>query len=383
MATTKSNRAQTKDGAKTKRSYNDRDLKLLWGRAAGRCAMPECRVELFAEATDYDPIVVIGEIAHVAAAGEAGPRVVPTMSVKERNSYDNLILLCRNCHGRIDGQPGFNTIEKLKDIKQAHEAWVRASLPERGRSRTGWTPIALKGGFPLDLATADAAVSPDYLSSTPHLIEVPLDTDQWQQVDMRIAAEVATLLGGADAFDRRVAVFPLAPVSACLALGYHFTSRPHLRLFQFHRDDRTWVWPRGPIPAQDLMVTGLEAPLLEARAVSFIFHLTAQVSDEVLREVNAPLEARVDFRIPNPSTAWLQHPEQLKWISQETRRAFERATQLYPNATDWHIFYSGPAPGAVAVGQQLNPTMYPQTQLYEFRAKESPRYKASIRLGGS
>ena len=49
-----------------KRNYSDRTLKLLWGRAAGRCAMPECRIELYAEATDYDPIVVIGEIAHVA-----------------------------------------------------------------------------------------------------------------------------------------------------------------------------------------------------------------------------------------------------------------------------------------------------------------------------
>lgn len=383
MAAKKRNHTQPAGSAKTKRSYNDRDLKLLWGRAAGRCAMPECRVELFAEATDYDPIVVIGEIAHVAAAGEAGPRVVPAMSVKERNSYDNLILLCRNCHGRIDGQPGFNTIAKLKDIKQAHEAWVRASLPERGRSRTGWTPVALMGGFPLDLATADAAVSPDYLSSAPHLVEVPLDTDQWQRVDSAIAAEVAALLGGADAFDRRIAVFPLAPVSACIALGYHFTSRPHLRLFQFHRDDRMWAWPRVPVPAQDLTVTGLEGEATNASAVSFVFHLTAPVTDEVLAEVQAPLEARIDFHIPSPSTAWLQHPEQLKWISLETRRAFERAMQLYPNATEWHIFYSGPAPAAVAVGQQLNPTMYPPTQLYEFRAKESPRYKASIRLGRS
>jgi hypothetical protein len=30
--------------------------------------MAECRIELFAEATSYDPLVVIGEIAHVAAA---------------------------------------------------------------------------------------------------------------------------------------------------------------------------------------------------------------------------------------------------------------------------------------------------------------------------
>ncbi|VDG20799.1 hypothetical protein MUDAN_BIHEEGNE_03517 [Lactiplantibacillus mudanjiangensis] len=55
--------------------------------------------------------------------------------------------------------------------------------------------------------------------------------------------------------------------------------------------------------------------------------------------------------------------------------------QKFPATKQWHLFYAGPAPLAVAVGQQLNPTMYPPTQLYEFRAKEKPRYKASILLG--
>lgn len=381
MATKTSNPKKTSGISVTKRSYSDRVLKLLWGRSAGRCAIPECRVELFAEATDYDPIIVIGEIAHVAAAGKAGPRAVPAMTAKQRNSYDNLILLCQNCHARIDGQPGFNTIEKLKDIKQAHEAWVRASLPERGRSRTGWIPVALQGGYPLDLATADAAVSPDFLSEKPRLLQVPIDSDNWQAVDANIAAEVDTLLVGGDDFDRRVAIFPLAPVSACICLGYHFTSRPHLRLFQFHRDDRSWVWPRVPVPAQDLTISGLEGDPTSASAVTFLFHLTTLITDEVLKEVGAPLDTRVDFRIPNPSTAWLQHSDQVKWASQEVRSAFERAMQKFPTAKQWHLFYAGPAPLAVAVGQQLNPTMYPPTQLYEFRAKAKPRYKASILLG--
>src|SRR5439155_13774406 len=61
---------------KTSRSYSHRTLKLLWGRAGSRCAMPECRVELFAEATDYDPTVVIGEFAHVTAAADDGPLTV-------------------------------------------------------------------------------------------------------------------------------------------------------------------------------------------------------------------------------------------------------------------------------------------------------------------
>jgi hypothetical protein len=55
--------------------------------------------------------------------------------------------------------------------------------------------------------------------------------------------------------------------------------------------------------------------------------------------------------------------------------------QLVPGAVEWHLLYAGPAPVAVVIGQQLNPTMYPPTQLYEYRHNERPRYRPSIRLG--
>src|SRR5437899_2831192 len=216
--------------ARTSRSYTDRTLKLLWGRAAGRCAMPECRIELFAESTAYDPVVVIGEIAHVAGAADAGPRAAPEVATAQRNDYENLILLCQNCHARIDSQTGFYSVAKLKDIKQAHEAWVRACLPERGRSTTGWTALALRGDHPLDLGTAAEALTPDFILGRPQLLQVPTDAADWQALDENITIAARQLLAGEDTFDRRIAVFPLAPVSACISLGYHLTSRPHVRL---------------------------------------------------------------------------------------------------------------------------------------------------------
>ena len=343
--------------------------------------MPECRVELFAEATEYDPVVVIGEIAHVAGAADAGPRAAPELATAQRNDYDNLILLCQNCHARIDGQTGFYSIAKLKDIKQAHEVCVRASLPERGRSRTGWTAIALRGDHPLDLGSIAEAVSPDFILDSPQILQVPTDSANWQAVDATIAAAARQLLAGEDTFDRRIAVFPLAPVSACISLGYHLTSRPHLRLFQHHRDERNWAWPRRLAPAQDLLVSGLDGSSRDSRAVTFAFHYSAAITDDALIEAAAPLNCRVDFRVPRPSAGWLHHPDQLMWAALEARRAFEGAIQLAPEAVEWHIFYAGPAPLAVAIGQQLNPTMYPAVQLYEYRHKETPKYRRSIRLG--
>ena len=342
--------------------------------------MPECRVEVFTEATDYDPIVIIGEIAHVAGAANAGPRAAPELGTSLRNDYENLILLCKNCHARIDGQTSFYSVARLKDIKQAHEAWVRASLPERGRSRTGWSAVALRGDHPLDLATATEALMPDFIVGTPHVLQVPTNATDWQAVDATIAAAARQLLAGEDAFDRRIAIFPLAPVSACVSLGYHLTSRPNVRLFQYHRDERSWAWPRRSPPAQDIVVSGFDGAAPHIRAATFVFHYSAAITDAVLAESGAPLDFRVDFRVPAPMTGWLQHSDQLHWAAFEARRAFERVMQLLPSAVEWHLFYAGPAPLAIVVGQQLNPTMYPVIQLYEYRHKESPRYRPSIRL---
>jgi len=362
------------------RSYTERTLKLLWGRAAGRCAMPECRMDLVVDATEYDPIVIIGEIAHGAAASDDGPRAEPELSRRERDDYSNLILLCRNCHERFDGQPNTYSTERWKEIKASHEAWVRASLPERGRSRTGWTAFGLQGDHPVDLATADAAISPDFIAGAPQLLRVPIEPASWPQVDQGIAARARELLAEGDMFDRRLAVFPLAPVSACISLGYHLTNRPHVRLFQYHRDDRTWAWPMSPAAVPDITVSGLDREDGTSRSVAFLFHYTAIVTDSAIDRLGISSAPRIDFRVPNPSTGWLQHPEQMKWAALEARRAFERAVQRYPRAETWNIFYAGPAPIAVAVGQQLNPTMCPAVQLHEYRHKESPPYRASILL---
>jgi hypothetical protein len=365
----------------TTRSYSPRTLKILWGRAAGRCAMPECRVEVFADAADYDPIVVFGDIAHVAAAADKGPRANAQLTTAQRNDYDNLLLLCKNCHTRIDGQKRSYTVERLTDIKQAHEAWVRTSLPERGRSTTGWTALALLGDHPVDLATAPEAVSPDFIAGTPQVLKVPTEARDWQEVDRAIAAKAQELLSGEDAFDRRLAIFPLAPVSACLSLGYHLTSRPHIRLFEHHRDERNWSWSNADAPARNIRVSGLDSGPSNHAEATFVFHYSASITDDVLIEAGAPLGFRVDLRVPEPATGWLRHSDQLLWGAQEARRAFERTMQLLPNAEKWHLFFAGPAPLAVAIGQQLNPTMYPCVQCYEYRHRESPRYRASIRLG--
>ena len=105
--------------------------KLLWGRNGNRCSMPDCRRELIAKQTGSDPPVPVGEMAHIAGKKLDSPRYDSAMSDAERNSYDNLILLCPSCHTKVDRQVGTYTVKRLHQIKQDHVMWI-ASLLKRG-----------------------------------------------------------------------------------------------------------------------------------------------------------------------------------------------------------------------------------------------------------
>jgi hypothetical protein len=110
------------------RSYQDKDIKLLWGLAAGRCAFPDCRKECILEATAKDSTALIGEIAHIIAHSDKGPRADGSFDQALRNSYGNLILLCPNHHEQVDVHPNTFTISDLRGWKIRHEEWVRGSL---------------------------------------------------------------------------------------------------------------------------------------------------------------------------------------------------------------------------------------------------------------
>lgn len=369
-----------KKHSKSPRRYSERTLKILWGRAAGKCAVPDCRIDLVVDATGHDPIVVIGDIAHIEASSDRGPRANRKLLAKERDNYDNLILLCKNCHFRFDAQKKANTVLTIKQLRAEHEAWVRVSLPERGRSANGWNVLVLQGDHPVDAAQTVAALSPDYPRRKPTVISASAN-QPWANTFKILQKAIQKFLSQGDPFDSRFAVFPLAPVSACIATGYLLTNRPRVRLFQHHRTQSNWIWPKAKPTPHGLVATGLPSKRTEkAGEVAICFNLSAKVERADIPVPNKSLLQIVNVSIAEPSVHWLKAPSQLEALGDTATGVFASLLQHFPNAARWHLFFAGPAPGAVKVGQQLNPTMTPPTQLYEFNRAANPRYRPSILL---
>lgn len=104
------------------------DLKLLWGRSGNRCA--NCKVELSFDAEHSSGSFPLGEQAHIVAAELDGPRGKSILTAEERDAYANLILLCPTDHRRIDRDVDNYPVEKLHQIKTAHELWVQTKLAD-------------------------------------------------------------------------------------------------------------------------------------------------------------------------------------------------------------------------------------------------------------
>src|SRR5208282_2656493 len=283
---------------KSPRYYDPQTLKLLWGRSAGRCAMADCRVELFVTEDDYDPVCVIGEMGHIAASSNYGPRANVALDVRDRDKYENLILLCRNCHRKVDTLKLSYLDERLLEIKASHEAWVRTALPERGFTNLRWKVLKLHGDFPFDPTTIAEALSPDQEASVMQ-ISVSATRDSWASIQKSIQAQIHTMIENSDSIASRVAVFPIAPVSACIYAGYLLTNRLNIRGFQYHRDQATWAWPKDP-PALTMPTVEDSVKSVDPSAeLFFLFELTAPIDAVELLEGTAGDRAVYRCSVPD------------------------------------------------------------------------------------
>lgn len=91
----------------------------LYLRSGNQCAHPKCDNKLL-----EDDDVYAANICHIEAASIGGPRFNPLQTNEQRRSFDNLILLCPQCHKRTDNVSKYD-VEAMYKMKLTHEAKYR------------------------------------------------------------------------------------------------------------------------------------------------------------------------------------------------------------------------------------------------------------------
>ncbi|MDA3960657.1 MAG: hypothetical protein PF961_07690 [Planctomycetota bacterium] len=107
------------------------DQRQLWVYSHGLCSNPDCKRPLIIKKTDKDRATTTGCHAHLIAHSPDGPRGDEDLDDEYRDTYENMILLCGDCHRTVDGQSNTYTIAVLNDWKSHHEQWI-AECVQRG-----------------------------------------------------------------------------------------------------------------------------------------------------------------------------------------------------------------------------------------------------------
>lgn len=116
----------------------------LFAASAGYCQNPGCSTELFIETSGKS--IHIAEMAHVFAANDGGPRARPELSEAERGAFDNLVMLCANCHTIVDKAPEAFLGSLMLSWKRAHanklqELFGASQFKYRADARRALEPI--------------------------------------------------------------------------------------------------------------------------------------------------------------------------------------------------------------------------------------------------
>src|SRR5690606_39082729 len=109
----------------TRPAIPDKALRKLWVNSGGRCQYDGCNDFLLEHAlvkAQYNKAYV----AHIISADPDGPRGDEILSPQLATDYNNLMLLCDECHRLIDRDDvGGHPVERLIEMKRKHEARIR------------------------------------------------------------------------------------------------------------------------------------------------------------------------------------------------------------------------------------------------------------------
>jgi hypothetical protein len=107
-------------------SYSEATLKKLFALSGNECAFPGCSAPI----VDDDSGVLVAEICHIKGKNPGGPRYDKNQSGKERNGYENLLVMC-DPHNKIvdhkDTRHRF-PVKVLREFKKKHEDRFRRKL---------------------------------------------------------------------------------------------------------------------------------------------------------------------------------------------------------------------------------------------------------------
>ena len=348
---------------------------MLWGRAAGRCEFAGCNKPLWKSSVTQEQ-VNISQKAHIHSFSPRGPRGNKGFTRIEINGIDNLILVCHECHQKIDHKRdgGRYPAALLQRMKTEHEQLIERTT---GIAASRKSHILLYGAnvgthsSPLNYQEAAAALFPDRYPANDDPIKLATINSSFSDRDEEFWAIEAKNLRRR--FDQRVkerlalgdiehlSVFGLAPQPLLILLGSLIGDIVPADVYQRHREPPTWEWPTGAmVPAFEVRKTGETSG-----PPALVIALSATVTLDRIVSVLGREASVWTVTVPVPQNDVTKSREQLSRFRSLLRPLLDQIKSVHGQTATLHLFPVGPVSAAVELGRVRMPKADMPWQVYD------------------
>jgi SMODS-associated and fused to various effectors sensor domain/HNH endonuclease len=340
--------------------------------SAGRCEFRGCNRDLYQHPVTATP-GNYSQAAHIIAFRMDGPRGT-TSRPFDINAFENLMLLCGDCHHLIDQRPQEFPVALLQTFKREHEERIAAVTALGPELRT--TIIQLRGtigGQAVDIPPTDiqTALQPRYPARLPGVLIDLCGIQRENPAFFALAQEqIRRELRPALRAEREAkqvqhySVFALAPIPVLVCLGRELGNKLNVDLFQRHRD-QSWAW-RNAEGVVEYELRQLRTGT-EQGCVALQLSLSGQIASmSIPSDIDTKFSLyEIKLRNQPPNVEFLSFRENLVGFRKIYRDTLGQLIAEHGHFDGLHLFLAAPAPVAIACGMDVMPKAHPALIVYD------------------
>jgi SMODS-associated and fused to various effectors sensor domain len=347
------------------RSISIATQNFLWGRSAGRCEFAGCNKPLWKSSVTQEGLN-IGQKAHIYSFSSGGPRGNDGISRQEINSIENLILVCQECHQKIDSaaDAARYPASLIRHMKREHESRIELVTgidPNRKSHVLLYGARIGEYGAPLSFANAASAMFPDRYPASGDPISLGLqnsatserDHSFWgterENLDKQFSRRVQERISDGEVL--HLSVFSVAPQPLLIHLGTLLGDIIPCDVYQLHREPQTWRWPSQE-SAPTLIV---KEPSSRAGRPTLVLSLSATIDHRRITSVLGADSSIWTITVHSPHNDLIKSREQLCQLRTTLRRVFDQIKHAHGQQEMLHVFTAAPVSACIEFGRVRMP----------------------------
>jgi hypothetical protein len=364
-----------KEVTEVSRSISTTTQNLLWGRSAGRCQFAGCNRPLWKSSVTQEGLN-IAQKAHIYSFSSGGPRGNVQISRQEINSIENLILVCHECHQKIDSAADAERYPAslIQQMKREHESRIELVT---GIDPSRKSHVLLYGarigeyGAPLSFANAASAMFPDRYPASDDAIILGLQNSAsserdhffWstekENLDKQFSRRVRERISDGEV--RHLSVFSLAPQPLLICLGALLGDIIPCDSYQLHREPQTWRWSSQE-SAPTLIV---KEPSSRTGRPVLALSLSATIDHTRIARVLGTESSIWTITVQSPHNDLIKTREQLSQFRIALRRVFDQIKLAHGQQEMLHIFTAAPVSACIEFGRVRMPKADMPWKIYD------------------